>query len=352
MLAAGFTVGVLVGCKVPSTLGLPCEVDAHCDAPQVCRSGVCAAAEEPTGTGLPGTDDDASTTGGASATTGTGGGESSSDGTTVAISGGSSSDSGEECGVGSCTDLDVLVVLDNSPSMQQWLLPLAASLNDLTELIAEEIGPLCSYHVGLTTGDAMSASVPKRCQFPGALLHFPESCGVPPESPPWLGSENATLDDNIEIAKCSLLEVGTGGATDEMMLASLLGAVDPANSEEGGCNAGFRRPDANLLILFITDEDDPTPVDELDTLAEQFGMWVDGSRIAFIAVVADDPKECPWDPEGTDSDGEGAQLPTKLLGFLGLTAIPLAQQSQVDICEMLKYDFTDAFDVVETACGD
>lgn len=349
--AIGFGLGLSIACKVPDTLGLPCEIDAHCDEPQVCRSGVCAMADgdDGTSTGLAGTGSEESTS--SADLSSTSDAESSSSGTTLAVSDGSSSSTGAECGLGFCTDVDILIVLDNSPSMQQWLLPLASSLNSLTALIAEKFGPVCSYHVGITTGDAMVASNPMRCQISGALLRFPASCGVAPGDPPWLSSETATLDENIETAKCALLQVGTGGSTDERMLSALLGAVDPANNAAGACNDGFRRPDANMLILFITDEDDPTPTEDLGTLADQFDTWVDGWRTAFIAVVADDPRECPWDPEGTDSDGSGAQLPSKLAGFLGLSAIPLSQQAYVDICETALYDFTDAFEVVEAACG-
>ena len=103
----------------------------------------------------------------------------------------------------------------------------------------------------------------------------------------------------------------------------------------------------------LSDEDDPTPLDEQDTVAELFQSYVDPSLVAFISVVADptntDP-DCEWDPFAGD-EGEGAEVSSALSGFLALSGIPPNQQARVDICQTVSYEFDDAFNVFSAVCG-
>lgn len=355
--AAGLALGVGFGvaCRIPDTLGLPCETDAHCDGLQVCRQGVCSLPDEGTEatTATPQTTTGVSTTSGVVVTSSSGGpadttaGSESSTGVAV----GSSSSSGGACGVGVCTEIDLLIVLDTSPSMYQWLLPLAGSIDTLVSLVADEFGPLCGFHVGVTTGELMPDVIDPPCDTVGSLLRVPASCSAEHSGQSWVGSEMTDIQDAAEIMRCMLLDVGLNGPNDEHMIEAMVTALDPANNAAGACNDGFRRPDANLMIVYLSDEDDPTAQSRLDNFADDFNMWVDGSNASFIGVVADDDVECPWDPNGNDDDGSGAQVPTKLNGFLALASIPLAQRSMLDICEMLVYDFDEAFDVLEATCG-
>jgi hypothetical protein len=352
-IATGIAVGtaLALACRVPDTLGLPCETDAHCDGSQVCADGVCAPAGAGSTSSTGTVAMTSSSSGDVIATSSTG---AVADDSTSSSSSGPAVDStttGDVCGVGECVDLDVLVVLDNSPSMYQWLLPLASSLDSLVALISAELDAVCTYHVGIVTGDPAPALNSADCQQPGALIQVPATCSETLAGSPWLSDRSGPLTDAVEIAKCTLIEAGTGGPDDEIMLESMMASLDPLNNEPGTCNAGFRRPDAHLLMVYLSDEDDPTPIGELDTLADDFETWVDASRTAFISVVADDNVECPWDPSGTDSDGSGALVPTKLNGFLALTSIPLTQRATVDICEMVVYDFAEAFEVIAATCG-
>jgi hypothetical protein len=348
-LGLGAMLGLGLACRIPDTLGLACEIDAHCDGDQVCRAGICAQPGDGT-TGAPTTSGDVQvTTSGVIETSSSGPGPDTTSSTGGA--GGSTGSTGEACGVGTCTDLDAIVVLDNSDSMYQWLLPLANSLNSLVSQIAERFGQVCSFHVAIVTGDPTPSDNTPECQIPGAMIQIPESCSARLAGDPWIGSETTDVDAAVEIARCTLIQAGAGGPDDEIMLQTMVAALDPAMSDPGACNAGFRRPDANLLLLYISDEDDSTPQSDLPELAEAFEAWTSGPDTAFIGLVADDNRECPWDPDGTDSDGSGAQVPSKLNGFLALTTIPLTQQSSVDICETVAYDFEAAFGAVDATCG-
>ncbi len=353
LVSVGLALGV--ACQIPSTLGLVCKTDAHCDSGQSCIDDVCTV-------GSPAADTGSDTTGTVPDPTTSSSGDGSStaavdpDGTSSGSSTGvlaetGSSSTGLACGVESCRDLDLLVLLDNSDSMFQWIVPLANSLPGIISLVSEEVEKVCTYRLALASGNEMPEDNPKNCQFPGALLHRPKKCGGGDGVRPWWDETDGTPAQVLDQLRCLIIDQGTGGSSMEFMLDSLLGTLDPANNEAGGCNEEFRRPDANLVILYISDEDDPTPLDEIDTYAENFQMFVDPNLVGFVSVVADDAKECPWEPEPDNDDGMGAEVPSRLNGFLALSGIPFDQRSAVDICEDNLYDFDQAFDVFEATCG-
>jgi hypothetical protein len=53
-----------------------------------------------------------------------------------------------------------------------------------------------------------------------------------------------------------LAEVGTAGVGDERMAGAMVSALAADNLAADGCNAGFVRDDAILVVTLITDEDD------------------------------------------------------------------------------------------------
>lgn len=326
MAVVGAVLGVgLAGCSTPNTLGLPCEVRAHCDVGQVCVGGVC---DVDPGPRIP--------------NEGSSGGETES-----------SSSTGAEaaCGVESCRDLDVLLLVDTSTSMAQWVVPLANSLPQLFALFSSEAEKVCSFHIGLANADRQPAGNTAACQFPGALLPRHEACGDP-DAPPYYSDEDGSSEDAFTALQCTLLRSGLTGSNDEHMLEALLGAVSPDNSAEGECNAGFRRADANLVVLYISDEDDPTPVFGVAPMANEFRSYVDGEKATFISVVGDpsnDAPECQWRP-GT-SEGLGAETPTTLSGFLALSGVPLSHQARLDICQPTSYRFENALEVFASVCS-
>ncbi len=252
----------------------------------------------------------------------------------------------------SCVDLDVLLLLDTTDSMTQWLGPLAVSLPSLFSLFTEELNKVCSFHVGLATAEASPENNPEECRFPGALAPRPASCGGGDGVLPWLSDADGTPTEVFGDAQCSVLQLGTTGDDDERMLDALMGAIHPDNNAKGGCNEGFRRPGANLVVVYVSDEDDPTPIDKVDNLADDFIEIIDPQLVAFISVVGDPTNtapECQWEPDG--DEGSGSETPIALNGFLGLSQIPNDQQATVDICESEVYDFGTAFEVFRATCG-
>lgn len=343
---------VLVGCSIPGTLGLPCEVHEHCDGMQMCVEGICVLGDS--GMMMPPLTSSGTTGEGNSGTTGdlatstTDPGSSSS---TTSIAESSSSSTGPACGIDACEELDVLLIVDNSDSMEQWLVPLSNSLPSMFTLFEQEFSGVCSYHVGIANAEQMPQDNTADCQFPGALIQRPSNCGGLEGDPPYYTEADGSPEAAFNALQCTFITQAFGGDEDERMLDSMLGALDPVNNAEGACNAGFRRPGANLAILYISDENDPTPSDEQDTVAELFQRYVDPALVVFIAVVGDptnaDPA-CQWVPDG--NEGTGAETPSALSGFLALSNIPLSQQARVDICQSKAYEFEDAFDVFSTIC--
>ena len=356
---------LLGGCPIPSTLGLPCSENSHCDRGQICVNDVCEeGTPEDTAMTLPpmtmpppmmtesmsGTTDDTTSTTDDSTTVTT---DESTSSTTDDSADSSSGTTGQACGVKSCADLDILLLVDMSDSMSQWLIPLGNSLPDLFALFESELENVCSFHVGIANHDEMPESNPSECQIPGALIQRPEACNDEGFTTAYYSDEDGTPAEAFAELQCAFITEGFGGSDDEHMLDAMLGALDPVNNAKGGCNEGFRRPDANLVVVYLSDEDDPTAKDELDTVAEVFQSYVDPSLVAFISVVADPTNEdpdCQWDPFAGD-EGEGAEVSSGLSGFLALSGIPPNQQARVDICQSVSYVFDDAFSVFSSTCG-
>jgi hypothetical protein len=63
-------------------------------------------------------------------------------------------------------------------------------------------------------------------------------------------------------------QVGSGGDDDEKPIRGLFGALDPKSNAPSGCNAGFSREEALLVVVVITDEDDVREND-CDSFARQ-----------------------------------------------------------------------------------
>jgi hypothetical protein len=72
------------------------------------------------------------------------------------------------------------------------------------------------------------------------------------ETPRYMSGSDEDLGDTF----ACVAEVGTFGAGDEQPMAAMLLAVDEGLAGTGGCNDGFLRSDAILVVTFITDEED------------------------------------------------------------------------------------------------
>lgn len=164
------------------------------------------------------------------------------------------------------SEVDILLVVDNSGSMQPYQQRLSQNFSEFISFFA---AANVDYQIGVVTTDT---TINTAGQLRGDVI------------------SNATPDP--ESAFEDLVSVGVQGSGFEMGLeASSLALSEPLLS---GANAGFIRDTASLSILYVTDEEDGSP-DAPDTYANQF-LRLKGlnKRNAFnaSALVVLDPSQC------------------------------------------------------------
>jgi hypothetical protein len=173
-------------------------------------------------------------------------------------------------------DLDVLFVIDNSPSMADKQLALAATFPRMIEALVRLDGGLPDLHIGVissdlgTLGSAVATPGPQvgilgsgGCTGvgdDGILLHaaVPElgdgflSDVADPAAP---GGRARNYAGDLRDVFGALARLGDGGCGFEQPLAAMRRALThPAN-------AGFLRAEANLAVVIISDEDDCSLLD-------------------------------------------------------------------------------------------
>jgi hypothetical protein len=177
--------------------------------------------------------------------------------------GGSGTDTDTPSGDG-CTSLDLLFVVDNSPSMveeQQNLADNFAKFVDVIDAFKTPDGNGVSYRIGVTNVDVTRTfkmklpppfpSMPTSTTGPDGALLGQQKCGLGEH--PWIDGPGTGLQEKLSC----MANVGDDGSGNEMPLAALEGALGK-KSEPGGPNEGFydKGGSALLVVVVITDEDD------------------------------------------------------------------------------------------------
>jgi len=301
-----------------------------------------------------------------------------------------------------CAKVDFLFVIDNSGSMADEQQSLAASFPAFMDTIRDEVAAM-DYHmmvvstdgsmiqtssggsgsqqvISCSGGNCTCAPTPDCCE--DACAMGQDTCfGVP------CGGEVAVEGCDVELGagrrfssggSCDLpdevrfidqdepdletkflclADVGTFGSGNEVPIDAMLAAVDAHNTDGGGCNEGFLRDDAVLVVTIITDEEDDhdgffgsegDPPQWRDALLAAKG----GNETAAVvlALLGDNDQPdglcTPFDDTGVD----GAEASPRLRefaesfgsrGFVGSVCAP-------------SYDtfFAQAVSVVDTACDE
>lgn len=328
--------------------GQPCGSDRDCGTELACKDGFCGAppAQSST-TGAPTT---STTSTGAASTTG----DAATGSTTVATSNvGSSStttdalstsaadsSTGETCGIGRCKDIDLLFVYDDSPSMGAKIQTIITAMLAFQIEVFPQLKNLCSLHVGVVTTDQAYPFNPPECQRPGALASVNQkgvTCAFA-EGHPY--ATLADLDDPTVFA-CAF-DVGSKGETDERPIDAMFATVTDKELNTG-CNDGFYRPEALLVLALALDEDD----DDNDAqghsgsqkgMAQLWGPLFQALKpggvedMYVFALLGDaDPNstQCPWEPL-TGLDGVGAEAAPNLRTFVN--SFPAERQEVASLC--------------------
>jgi hypothetical protein len=154
---------------------------------------------------------------------------------------------------GTCTKVDFLFVVDNSPSMGDEQAALIANFPKFIQVIdafKTNTGKPLDYRIAVTTtGRNITYTVGALTQTEmgdDGVFH-----ALPGMTRPWI--ERA--DGNVTGAFSQLANVGTTGPSWEMQLKAAELAFT-RQAAPGKPNAGFLRDDALLAMVLITDEDD------------------------------------------------------------------------------------------------
>lgn len=186
-----------------------------------------------------------------------------------------------------CRKMDFLFVIDSSVSMSDEQQNLADSFPGFVETIRESTG-VGDYHVMIVDTDAFAlgpdtqwanCSPTATCceswcgDHPDGLCNgypctTPASCddrlgagrvlGSSEQSCGFATDDRFLLDSqsDLEEAFSCAAKVGTRGYVDEKPMEAMSLAVSEQMNGPGGCNEGFLRKDALLIVVIITDEED------------------------------------------------------------------------------------------------
>ncbi len=173
--------------------------------------------------------------------------------------------------------IDILWVVDNSPSMLQEQNSLAANFDSFIQFIDESE---VDYQIGVISTDLDLAG--HQGQLLGATKIITRDTQPDPAT---------VFSTNIR--------VGTGGAGNERGLeAAYMALSEPLVS---GANAGFLRDDSALAIIFVSDEDDHSfgQVSFYRRYFEQLKAVGNENRVLAGAIVGPQPDGCATAAAGT-----------------------------------------------------
>jgi len=176
-------------------------------------------------------------------------------------------------------DLDLLFLVDNSPSMNDKQLNLVANFATFITVLSGIPGGLPNVHIGVATSDlgakgaddaAPGTTIGRsgsggcsgtgdggRLQLLGGVTTtdgLPFLSDIQPDDPAVPRQRNYT--GSLNDAFTAIAHVGAGGCGFEQHLEAVKQALSQANTADGAPNAQFLRKDAFLAVIIIADEDD------------------------------------------------------------------------------------------------
>lgn len=212
------------------------------------------------------------------------------------------------------TPADIIFVVDDSNSMADEQELLAASFERFVEAIADGDGDYrmmvvttnqgggvydtiaggpyewsgqTNFEYSNTTSDG-AAPAPKHTTYFGRSACNPNKTLEHSCHRGTIVNSNQSAEDQ-KTAFTNAVRVGSCGSNDEKGLDALANAL--AKTPEASCNDNFLRSNANLIIVFVSDEDDSSSITPKQLLAE-IQKYKDLSQIRIAVIV------------GADSEGE------------------------------------------------
>lgn len=265
-----------------------------------------------------------------------------------------------------CRAVDLLFVIDDSGSMEDEQANLISSFPGFIDAMRSQLSEDLGYHVGITTSDLYLGNFD--CSYEGALVTSTlgggssnQNCG-----PYSSGARYMTEDDDLAAKFSCAAQVGIEGDGDERPMQTMLAALSPGLTGPGGCNDGFLRDDALLVVVLITDEEDDhelvgctgtvntTPADGSAGEPQQwFDQLVaikggDERRVVVLSLVG--PQGVSACPELQKCDGGivGAEVANRIIDFTNRFTYGFVGP----VCEPYGPFFSEAIASIVSACDD
>ncbi|MEM7156402.1 MAG: hypothetical protein AAF799_26350 [Myxococcota bacterium] len=279
---------------------------------------------------------------------------------------GAGADAGDADG---CEKVDFLFVIDNSGSMGDNQDSLIASFPGFIQSIQNTLDEAQDYHIMVVDTDAMWGG---QCEllctlFPTCLDIPAYPCGVTPEvCNATLGSGvlhtmasdapnvpcnfttgarymDSTEPDLTSAFQCAA-KVGSDGDGNERPMGAMVAALSEDLGQAGGCNEGFIRDDAILVVTIITDEEDGGSNGTAagwyaNVIASKAG---DPNAIVMLGLINDTGEADQICPAESDD-------PAKLRSFMEM----FPNQIQGSVCSGNYNDFfQQAVDLIDNTCDE
>jgi hypothetical protein len=269
---------------------------------------------------------------------------------------GTPDDLGEPVG---CDAVDFLFVVDDSSSMQDHQQNLIDNVPAFVDGIQATLEQVASYQVGVIATDPYSGN-PGQCILLGALVTDTSDQGVNSSNmicgPYADGFNYMTENDDLATAFGCAAQVGTMGNGFERPMEAMVATLGQSLDVPGGCNEGFLRDDALLVIVVITDEydgpGDPEALNGGEDPPTSLGdpqSWYD----AVVAAKLGIPQNAA---ALVITNYEGGSCPPADLGHDGMNLVEWVEKFGENgflggICEP-DYGpmFEEATGIIETAC--
>jgi hypothetical protein len=181
--------------------------------------------------------------------------------------------------------IDILFMIDNSPSMGEEQDNLAKNFPALIDVLKQLPGGLPDLHIGIVSSDmgAGPVALAGGCDRPAGdrgILRVRPGCGLIAPAR-FIASDGHTSNFQGEISQvfACLARLGMLGCGYEHQLLSTVVALDERSAPE---NRGFLRPDADLAIILLSDEDDCSAELNTDLFTRQFPGTAASFRCAQV----------------------------------------------------------------------
>lgn len=261
-----------------------------------------------------------------------------------------------------CTKVDLLFVIDSSGSMEDEQVVLVQSFPDFVAEMQTQLADTDSYHIGVVSSDAYPFNDPA-CAVDGALVTQTGGAGSSNSvctpfatGKRWLDQSEPNLNQKFSCAG----QVGINGDGNERPIHAMITAVGAGMNGPGACNDGFIRPDALLVVVLITDEEDDHEVQACNMVPQPGSPgeppgWFQGlvaakagieTNIVVLSLIGPTGQPCP----ALDKCGGGiigAELSPRLVEFTEMFTYGIVGQ----ICApSYKQFFSDAIAQISSAC--